>query len=56
MHALCIRLVNPTRFHGPLKRQEEPEIAQVDLLMMTTMITGETLLIVGGRSLGIYRK
>jgi len=30
MHALYLRLVNPTGFHGRPKRQEEPEIAQVD--------------------------
>src|SRR2546422_11263014 len=30
MHALYLRLVNPTDFHGRPKRQEEPEIAQVD--------------------------
>jgi hypothetical protein len=36
MHALSIRRVNPTDFDGRPKRQEEPEVAQVERLRVTT--------------------
>ena len=38
MHALSTRRVNPTDFDGRPKRQEEPEIAQVERLSVMTTV------------------